>query len=119
MVSYTICYIWAMSVALQNTHFGDCCGSPEWGPQRGQQKTLPKHTLGGPHAHLGGFAGDFRVPEGCPFESKICQNVVLEHMPYPLECQGGPKMAPGDFKTTKMTPNSVPQDHKNDPKQCS
>ena len=108
-----------MSVALQNTHFGDCCGSPERGPQRGQQKTLPKHTLGGPHAHLGGFAGDFRVPEGYPFESKICQNDLLEPMPNPLECQGGPKMAPGEFKTTEMTPNSVPQDHKNDPKQCS
>ena len=94
VVSYTICYVSAMSTMFKNTYFGDSFGSPEWGPREVNERTSPKHTSQGAHGHLGGPKADFGVPRGVPFGGKILQSTVLEDMPCPLECQGGPQMAP-------------------------
>ena len=74
------------------------------GVPREVNKRIPlKHTSQGAHGHLGGPKGDFRVPRGVPFGGKILQNRVLEDMPCPLECQGGPEMAPRGPKVPELT----------------
>ena len=103
VVSYTICYVLAMSTMFKNTYFGDCFGSLEWGPQRGQQKNASKHTLEGAYGHLGVPKHDFGAPRGVPFGGKILQNGILEDVPCSLECQGGPEMAPRGPKDPKLT----------------
>ena len=44
-----------------------------------------------------------KVILGFPFGGKILQQCVFEDMPCPLECQGGPEMAPRGPKVTELT----------------
>ena len=67
------------------------------------KRTPPKRTPVGVHDYLEGPKGDFEVPRGVPFGGKILQNRVLEDMPCPLECQGGPEMAPRGPKVPEFT----------------
>ena len=89
---------------LKTLTLGTLLGHLSGGPREVNERTSPKHTSQGAHGHLGGPKADFGVPRGVPFGSKILQNTVLEDMPCPLECQGGPEMGP---KVPELTSNSA------------
>ena len=79
---------------LKTLALGILLGHLSGGPREVNEQTSPQHTSQGAHGHLGGPKADFGVPRKVPFGGKILQNTVLEDMPCPLECQGGPQMPP-------------------------
>ena len=101
LVSYTICYVSDMSTVLKNTDLGDCFASPQWGPQRGQQKTPLKRIPGGSHGHLGGFAVDFRVPEGSLLEAKSFNMSSWNTCPTPWSAKVDPRWPLEDPRAQK------------------
>ena len=101
LVSYTICYVSDMSTVLKNTDLGDCFASPQWGPQRGQQKTPLKHIPGGSHGHLGGFAVDFRVLEGSLLEAKSFNMSSWNTCPTPWSAKVDPRWPLEDPRAQK------------------
>ena len=71
-------------------------------PRGVNARSLPKHTSQGPLGHFLGPRNDYGVPRGVPFGSKIPQDRVLEDIPCPLECPGGPEMAPKGPKVPEL-----------------